>query len=254
MPSVGSLQALQKAIADFDVIDLDLVIEPAARAAALRSLDSSGVLLLGEVHGVRENPLIVRALMQELGLTGLALEWLDDLAPAIRAFLASGTVTDHDWLWSGDGRITVGHLAVLAERAAAGPLDLILFDGIIRAGWSWTQHDEAMAQRILAAVGPSARTLVVAGNAHTPTRHTELGIPVGAHLAQQRPGVRDIQISYASGSFYNFEPRRFRRSSSPPQQARLYEHDGDLILDWPSASEAVTPQRPLGSIRIHGTD
>jgi hypothetical protein len=254
MPSVGSLPALQKAIADFDVTDLALVFEPAARAAALRSLDSAGLLLLGEVHGVRENPLIIRALMRELGLTGLALEWPGDLASVIRAFLASGTVADHGWLWSGDGRITAGHLAVLAERAAAGPLDLVLFDGIMDVGWSWTQRDEAMAARILAAVSSSARTLVVAGNAHTPTRHTELGIPLGARLAQQRPGVRDIRISYATGSFYNFGPRRFRPSGSAPQQARLYGHGENLILVWPSASEAVAPQRPAGSIRIPSTD
>ena len=56
------------------VADLDLVTEPAALAAAQRSLDDSGLLLLGEVHGVRENPLLIRALMQAFGLTSLALE------------------------------------------------------------------------------------------------------------------------------------------------------------------------------------
>jgi erythromycin esterase-like protein len=244
MPSVASLQALHKAIAEFAVTDLTLVIEPAALAAARRSLDSAGLLLLGEVHGVRENPLIIRALMRELGLTSLALEWFDDLASTVRAFLGSGTLADHEALWPGDGRITAGHLAMLAERAAAGPLDLVMFDGIVDAGWSWTRRNEAMAERILAAAGPGARTLAVAGNAHTPTRHTSLGVPLGARLARQRPGVRDIRISYAAGSFYNIEPRQFRPSTSPPPQARLHEHDGDLILDLPSASEAVVPQRP----------
>ena len=47
----------------------------------------------------------------------------------IEAFLATGTLVDHWLLWSGDGRITAGHLAVLADRAAAGPLEVILFDG-----------------------------------------------------------------------------------------------------------------------------
>jgi hypothetical protein len=244
MPSVASLPALHKAIAEFAVTDLTLVIEPAALAAAQRSLDSAGLLLLGEVHGVRENPLIIRALMRELGLTSLTLEWLDDLASTVRTFLDSGTLADHEGLWPGDGRITAGHLAMLAERAAAGPLDLVMFDGIIGAGWSWTQRDEAMAERILAAAGLGARTLAVAGNAHTPIRRTNLGVPLGAHLARQRPGIRDIRISYAGGSFYNGEPRQFRLSTSPPPQARLHEHDGDLILDLPSASEAVVPQRP----------
>jgi hypothetical protein len=244
MPPVASLPALQAAIAEFAVTDLALVIEPAALAAARRSLDASGLLLLGEVHGVRENPLIIRALLRELGLTTLALEWPDDLAAVIRAFLGGETMADHEALWSGDGRITAGHLAVLAERAAAGPLDLILLDGIMEAGWSWTQRDEAMAGRLLAGAGPAARTLAVAGNAHTPTRRTGLGMPLGAHLARQRPGVREIRISYASGGFYNLGPRQFRPSASPPPHARLREHSGSLILDLPAATEAVVPQRP----------
>ena len=51
-----SLDALHRAVTEFAVTDPGLVIEPPARAAARRSLDSAGLLLLGEVHGVRENP------------------------------------------------------------------------------------------------------------------------------------------------------------------------------------------------------
>jgi len=166
------------------VADLELVAAPAAVAAAQRSLDDSGLLLLGEVHGVRDNPLLARALMQAFGLWGLALEWHEDLAPVVEAFLATGTLADQWLLWPGDGRITAGHLAVLAERAAAGPLEVILFDGTIGAGWSWSDRDEAMARRIPAATAAGTRTLAVAGNAHTPTRPTELGVPMGAWLAR----------------------------------------------------------------------
>ena len=204
-----SLDTLHRAVAGFAVTDPGLVIEPPALAAARRSLDSAGLLLLGETHGVRENPLLIRALMQTFGLTSLALEWPEDLAPMIRAFLAGQTLADHWFVWGGDGRITAGHLAVLAERAAAGPLDLILFDGVIGEGWSWSQRDEAMARRLLAASGPRARTLAVAGNAHTPTRPIELGVPMGARLAGQRPGVREIRISYGGGGFYNGGSRQF---------------------------------------------
>ena len=71
----------RRAIGEFVVEDLGLVVEPAAPAAAGRSLDSCGLLLLGEMHGVRENPLVIRAVMQAFGLTRLALEWPDELAP-----------------------------------------------------------------------------------------------------------------------------------------------------------------------------
>jgi hypothetical protein len=46
VPCVASLDALHRSVSEFVVTDLDLVIEPAARAAARRSLDSSGLLLL----------------------------------------------------------------------------------------------------------------------------------------------------------------------------------------------------------------
>lgn len=243
VPCVASLDALHRAVAEFAVTDLDIVIEPLALTAARRSLDSSG-LLLGEMHGARENPLLIRALMQAFGLTSLALEWPEDLAPMIREYLASRMLADHWWLWGGDGRITAGHLAVLAERAAAGPLELILFDGVIGADWNWSQRDAAMARRILAASPLDARTLAVAGNAHTPTSPIELGVPMGADLAEQRPGIREIRIRYGGGSFYNGEPRQFAGRTDSQGEIRLYQHHGELLLDLPLATEAIVPQQP----------
>lgn len=244
MPCVASLDAFHRAIDEFVVEDLGLVVEPAALAAAGRSLDSCGLLLLGEMHGVRENPLVIRAVMQAFGLTSLALEWPDELAPVVRAFLAGEPLADHPSLWGGDGRITAGHLAVLAERSKAGPLEVILFDGVIGAGWSWSQRDEAMARRLLAGSPSTARTLAVAGNAHTPTSPTDLGVPLGACLARQRPGIREIQIRYGGGRFWNFKSRQFADRASAQSPVRLYEDSGELVLDLPLATEAVVPQRP----------
>lgn len=243
MPSVASLEELHRAAAGFTVADVGLAIESAALAAAQGALAESGLLLLGEVHGVRENPLIIRALMQALGLSDLALEWPEELAPTIGVFLAGATLADHPLLWLGDGRITAGHLAVLRERTAAGPLSLTLFDGTVGARWSWPQRDEAMAKRILAAPAAGNGILVVAGDAHTPTTRTGFGIPLGAYLARQRPGVAEIRIRYGGGRYYNIEPRRFvgiRRGSPQP---RLQQSRDALVLDLPTAREAVVPQR-----------
>jgi hypothetical protein len=117
-------------------------------------------------------------------------------------------------------------------------------DRVIGADWSWSQRDEAMASRILAASVPGTRTLAVAGNAHTATSHTELGVPMGARLASRRPGLQEIRITYGSGSFWNFEPRQFASRIGPEAMMRLYLHDGALALDLPVATEAVVPQRP----------
>lgn len=137
-----------------------------------------------------------------------------------------------------------GHLAVLRERAAAGPLSLTLFDGTMSADWNWSQRDEAMAGRILAAPLAVTGTLVVAGNAHTRTARTHLGVPLGARLAGQRPGLREIRIRYG-GHFYDIQPRRFRRRLGLRRRARLHERRGSLVLNLPAAGEAVVPQRPM---------
>jgi hypothetical protein len=252
VPDVDSMEAFLQAAAEFVIADLELQAEPSAAAAAQRSLDDTGLLLLGEVHGVRENPLLIRALMQMFGLTSLALEWPADLAPAMAAFLAGGTLADHRQLWFGDGRITAGHLAVLAERAGVGPLELTLFDGTMGADWSWSRRDEAMAACMLAGHAGRTRTLVVAGNAHTPVSRTELGVPMGAYLAQRRPGVREIHINYCSGYFYNCQPARFATISPQRHQIRLYQHDDALVLDLPAGHEAVVPQRSQPWPPAHG--
>lgn len=167
------------------------------------------------------------------------------------AFPAGESLADHRQLWSGDGRITAGHLAVLAERAGAGPVELTLFDGAIRADWSWSRRDEAMAARILAGRTGRTRTLVVAGNAHTHVGRTESGVPMGAYLAQRRPGVREIRINYCSGYFYNCQPARF--ATGPRRhQMRLCQHDDALVLDLPSSHEAVVPQRSQPWPPAHG--
>lgn len=102
-----------------------------------------------------------------------------------------------------------------------------------------------MARRILAAPVTATGSLVVAGNAHTPTARTGLGVPLGARLAGQRPGLREIRIRYGSGRFYNIQPRRFHRRLGLQRRARLRDRRGSLVLDLPAAGEAVVPQRPM---------
>src|SRR5262249_56153617 len=96
---------------------------------------------------------------------------------------------------------SAGHRAVVAERAAAGPLELILFDGAMDAGSSWSARDEAMAGRVLAAAPATTRTLAVAGSYHTATSPIDLGMPMGAWLARHRPRGPEIRVRYASRPF-----------------------------------------------------
>lgn len=243
MPAVATLDAFERAAADAAGDAVDLRLDADAGAAAQHALAASGLLLLGETHGVRENPLLARALMAALGVPALALEWHEEMAPTVRSVATGGPVLDHPFLWFGDGRVTAHHVAVLREL---GPgTDVVLFDGTHDSRPDWSRHDLAMAERLLAAApGPC---LVVAGSLHTRTRRIRQGVPMGAHLARRRPGVLEIRIAYGGGSFYNVRPRRFlsprRRPAVSSAPARLRAARGHLVLDLPWATEATVPQR-----------
>jgi hypothetical protein len=246
VPGVASLEDLRRAIEDFPVTDFDVEFEASAEQDIRRSLNASGLILLGEMHGVHENPLIIGALMRQLGLHGLALEWPEELAPLVDSFLACGALDDHAFLWSGDGRITVGHFAVLRDLAAHGQLRLTLFDGNVDAAWTWSRRDETMAHRLLAATTRDEGMLVVAGNLHTGRTEIELGAPMGAVLARHRPEVRDIGIRYGGGGFYNFGPCRFTPCSKEQTRPRLHRNGEDLVLDLARGTEALVPHRAEG--------
>ena len=242
MPRIASLEAFERAAARFEITELELTIEPSAGAAVRRSLDQSGLLLLGELHGVRENPLIIRALMQAFGLSGLALEWPADLTGVISAFVAGGMLADHPLLWLGDGRITAGHLAVLRERARAGPLDLALFDGITGADWDGSQQDEAMAEPDPGQRDGSIGHAGSRGQRAYVTGPASRGTPLGACLSRQRPGVLDIRISYGRGGYYNMRPSHSIRARASGQAKSAFTRTTE-------ASYSNCPRRPRQSSR-----
>lgn len=240
MPSVDTLDGLQRAVAAFDTDDFELTAEPAALDRARRSVDDAGLLLLGEIHGVRENPLVILGLMRLLGLTNLALEWPEDLQPRLDAHLADGSGLDHPLWWLGDGRVTAGHLAVL--RKIDG-LRVALFDGGMFTG-DWSQREAAMAERVLGArIEPA---LVVAGNAHTLISPTDLGLPMGACLARARPALESVRIDYGTGSFYIIAPRHVR---GPSAGAGLRVVDDGLVVGLPEFTEATVPHLPTEVLR-----
>jgi hypothetical protein len=240
VPAVATLEAFEEAVRDADASALDVKIEPEASAAARRSRDETGLLLLGEVHGVAQNPQLLRALLETFGIGTVALEWHQELAGVVDAAVTGRPLPEHPFLWFGDGRVTAGHVAVLR---AVRP-EVVLFDGDAQMGWSWSQRDAAMAERLLAGLPEGRPCLVAAGNLHTRTRPVQPGVPMGLHLARQRPGVVEVRIGYSGGAFYNGEPRTFdRRRRNAPGQVRLRARPGHLELELPWATEAVVPQR-----------
>ena len=84
MPALTELADLH-ALADAArrAAPLHVAVDEDAEVAMSASLDSTGLLLLGEVHGVRQTPRVIAALVELLDVHTVALEW-----PAMGAWLA----------------------------------------------------------------------------------------------------------------------------------------------------------------------
>jgi hypothetical protein len=230
-------------------VPLPIAADAEAEAVMNVSLDRTGLLLLGEVHGVRQTPRVIAALIELLDVRALALEWPAPLTSTVDTHRRTGVLDDHELLWLGDGRLTPGHLALLCDLGERRPaVEWLAFDT-----WTippdmpgeslWTARDHAMARRILAHTSPAGRTLVVAGNAHIPTTRTRLGIPMAAWLAQERHGLRSVQINYGKGAIYNMASKQLA-SSARLTSYRVRLDDDRLLLDHPGPEEADVPHRP----------
>jgi hypothetical protein len=282
MPGVDTIEALTAAVQAFDARPLGLQVDLDAEAAVRESLERTGLVLLGEAHGVAQTPVLVDELITWFGLGGIALEWDEDFGPWLDRWIAHGVIADPEefdmagLFWGGDGRITAGHLAALRKWAASGLL-ITLMDGTSipppvhgeSAGeyerLFWTERDAGMARRVLAAPDPVGGRLVVAGGLHVrleplPDEHpiaAHVGIPMGAELARQRPGLCSTECVYGPGGFYNVGPRHISDPlpGEPLNAPRLVrQQGGDLQLLVPSPREATVPQRELPDLNLWGGD
>jgi hypothetical protein len=184
--------------------------------------------------------------MREFGIGGLALEWSAAATGSVAAWRDGGPLPEDRDLWSGDGRVTAGHYALLRARPGARHPAPVLFDvAMLDPAASWSDRDAAMAATLLQAPPVDGGRLVVAGGYHTALTAIELGEPMGLHVARARPGVRSIDVRYRSGAFYNLEPRRFadHDAGQAPGPARLHLAGGRLVLDVAHVHEADVPHR-----------
>jgi len=278
MPGVHTIEALTAAVQAFDATPLGLRVDPDADAAVRQSLRRTGLVLLGEGHGIAQTPVLVGELIAWFGLGGIALEWDEDLRPWLDGWITHGVLADPDWpepaaeVWNGDGRLTAGHLAALRTWAAAG-LVITLMDGATdvrpRPGESekemgrrwWSERDAAMAGRVLAAQDAPGGQLVVAGDLHPRLEPLpaddpigeEIGVPLGAELARRRPGLCSIDCVYGPGQFYNLGSRRSDVDGLLGQQLdtpRLIMERGALLLQVPTPREATVPHRELRDLWV----
>jgi hypothetical protein len=194
--------------------------DPAAVEEIVARVAERRLLLVGEIHGTAEVPLVLAELTQEMGNSErpliVGLEIWGSEQDAIDRFLASaGTALDRARLLEGtfwtrayqDGRSSQAMLDLLERlRALAlkADIEVLAFDQQPATGGDDAARDRAMAARIAAALDarPTAQALVLAGNFHTRVQDGAPWDPthrfMGHHLIDYQP--YSIEIMGVAGS------------------------------------------------------
>jgi hypothetical protein len=191
--------------------------DPESLARARRSVGANGLLVIGELHGVRETPSVLNRLALGLGTRAVAFEWShEEMDEPVQRFLATGSF-DFDRLWSlpaaaeffcGDGRITAGHFALLEKLRSGGRLDqVIVFDRLDpQPPEDWEAQprtrESEMAARLLSEWDRRQPLLVLTGAFHAQLQAAERE-PMAAHLARHLPGLQPAILDYTSGSCWS---------------------------------------------------
>ena len=181
--------------------------------------------------------------MHRFGVRCLGLEWPPALRSVIDHFLSSGSLTYSAIADSADGRITAGHFAVLRALSQEGLLNRLVLFSPLASHATWTHRDREMAGHLLAGIG-SEPAVAIAGNLHTQLSEHRHGMPMGMHVARERPATLEIRIEYMSGAYFNLGPKNFgSRFRRWPVRGRLglTWADPRAILTIPEAHEAAVP-------------
>jgi hypothetical protein len=239
LPEAGR-DGFERAVGSYELRAPALASAPLRIASA--SLARTGLVLLGETHGVSETPAALGALARELGARALALEWsFDELGGIVEDALATGRF-DLDRLWelagggdvfAGDGRFTAGHVRVVEELVAAGELDQVIL--VDRLGSDGRSRERDMAARLLEGFRPGLGTLAVVGHGHAlrGPAGADDAQPMFAHVEEAVPGVRNGSLSFSSGTCHFHG------------EAEVSPIDGrtDAVFELGVATPAVVPAR-----------
>lgn len=233
---ISSPSQFATAVAEHPFGNYEFDAETLARAG--RSLAATGLLLVGEPHGVRETPSVLYALASTLGTRAVAFEWShEEMDAPVQSFLRGGSF-DFERLWllppeseffCGDGRITAGHFALLQRLHSEGQLDqVIVFDRLDpEPPEDWEAQvqvrEPEMAARLLTEWDRHLPLLVLTGAFHAQLQAPE-GEPMAAHLARELPGLQPAMLDYASG--YCWSRSEQHDVSGPMPHAPISLHSG----------------------------
>ncbi|MFL5963369.1 MAG: hypothetical protein ACJ757_10825 [Gaiellaceae bacterium] len=168
------------------------------------------LLLVGDAHGVHASrePAVLYELAHALGARALALEWShDQVGEIVRRFMRTGTF-DLEAVWalpagaeafSGDGRFTAGHVALLERLHREGTLEqVILIDRLDPDPLPPAEaRDRDMAERLLAEWDRALPLLAVVGAGHVASIAALIGATETAMLDYRA----DVELPPAALTF-----------------------------------------------------
>jgi hypothetical protein len=177
----------------FDPFDLDRD----AIALARKSVEEAGLLVVGEPHGVYETPSALYWLATALDTRAVAFEWShEELHEVVQSFGFERlwSLPETAEVFSGDGRFTAGHFALLQRLRDEERLEqVIVYDRLdpVPQPDDWRIRDAEMAERLLAE-WRGAPLLVLTGAFHATLEDGTMA----SHLARERPGLQPLMLQY----------------------------------------------------------
>jgi len=244
----------RQAVEGYDLQEIETDFDEFAVNSLRQQLAETQAFILGEMHGVKENPDVIYTLFKKFGFNNIALEWSSrELGEFIQEFLANDNLNFEDIKDSRDGRITAGHFILLKKLKEEGLLDkIILFDHDIdpniRRDTSENERDLAMSQNVLNGLG-EGNTLIIAGNWHTQVKPvTEpdgtIKHPMGEHIKNSIPNIPFGNIMYQKGQYHNFGTRDFWTNPDIENISKAtfrLSEEGKYIYTIPEAHLAIVP-------------
>lgn len=261
-------------LATFEMAGISASAQPldsTLRDAAARihsAAGAHGLILLGEMHGTREIPLLVASLVEAYARETPVILCLEvpvseqaaidryfdsDGSAGARAALRQGTF----WQVRGvqhDGRRNFDVLELIermrALRHRGHRVAILAFDNAQGARVDSEARDEAMSVRLRAArlAQPTSRLIALAGNVHTMRRRPEnapaqMQRPMGSRLLDLDPFA--VDISARAGQFWACLKQCGPQDAHPRAQSSGPSNDG--VYDFDVVLQQLSVAKLLGT-------
>jgi hypothetical protein len=192
----------------------------------------TNMLVIGEVHGVKENAFLYYSFFSLFEFDTIVLTYPQSLKEPIMNFLSTGMFPIHAATENmSDGNINKTYILLIKKLHEEGILKKIVFIEPDRKDFPhWNDKEKASFENMQAEDLSQNKTLVILGNMHTETEpftiktnvESEAGslIPLMVHIRKHYGNVPLCKLQYHSGKYYNFQVKDFPKSHTPEHMLR----------------------------------